>query len=400
MHLGKRRGVALDRKAYPHLNFFIRSGKEAIFYRYKGRNVRIWSDPETEREKFKADYDEAVAGNAVPERPDRVRITSKVGTWNAAIDDWMEDADYVSKARSTKNNYERQINALRRAVGDKLMRATKRRNIYDMHNYLVRTGQVVYANQLLTVLTAVIKQARISEWLKDDNLIFGLEHRPVDSAHYQPYPQDQVARWRAAYTQETDLMAWATFELAYNCAFATSELMRFAPCHIADNGDYAIQRKKRMREGRVIEGGIQRGNIYSNPTLAAVIAALRALPNTGEEVIDFATGRSSVPFLRTDKGKPFSGEGSGLRKFWRDKREAIGLPESFVIHSGRATLVTDMEDAGVSINDGMKKTGHDKAETYIKSYGHAANRQLAAARADAKVNEHRQPKSKLRAVGT
>lgn len=385
---GKRRGVALNKRRYRHLSFqTTRHGKEAIFYRYQGRNVRIWSDPETQPVEFETEYDEAVAAK-VKDRPGRVRLTSKAGTWNAALDDFVEDADYP-KGKSTQRNYDRWIEVLRVALGDKMMRATSRRLIYDMHNQLVKSNQPIYANILRRVLRGAVRQARISEWLKDDNLIWGIELQPVESVHYQPYPEDQVARWRAAYTPETDLMAWATFELAYNCAFATAELCRFAPCHIADNGEYAIQRKKRMRAGKVIEGGFQRGNIYSNPTLAAVIAALRALPPTGEDVIDFATGKSSVPFLRNQYGEPYSDEGGGLRKFWRDRREAIGLPASFVIHSGRATLVTLMQDEGVAINDGMQKTGHDKAETYIKSYGHAANRQRAAARADEKINAKR-----------
>jgi hypothetical protein len=386
--LGKRRGVALNKRAYPHLAFQLtRHGKEAILYRYKGRIVRIWSDPETEPEKFKADYDAAVAGGDLPRPPGKVRLTAKAGSWTAAIDDFRRDKDY-QKRPNTQRQYDMWLNGLHGAIGDQMMRSTEKRRVYAMHNDLVTQGRQVYANQLLTVLRGLVKQARINGWLRDDGLLFGLEFQKItDVNHFRPYRQEEIDQWRDAYSfdsaAELDVTARAAFELTYHCALGNAELIRFAPCHIEPNGDYAIKRQKLNAK----DGGWQRGNIYSDPMLARAIDVLQARPTKGEDVIDIKTGRSTTPLLRNQHGNAFSG--STMRKQWQRWREAIGLPDDFNIHSGRTSLVTDMMDEGVLATDGMAKTGHMNIDTYLKSYGHARDTNRAAARADTQVGAAR-----------
>ena len=387
--LGKRRGIATNKRAYPHLAFQMSRSKEAIFYRFKGRNVRIWSDPETQPEQFKADYDRAVVGEDVP-RPafGKIRLTAKAGTWSAALDDWI-DAEYRPLAPATKRSYDPFVALLRDVLGDRMIRDTDPWALFRIHKDFVQKGQLSYANTLLSVLKGVVKIATIHRWNRDPNILLGIEHQEIESTHYRPWRQDEVDSWREAYTIQRDLMARAVFELSYHFGLASVDLTRFAPCHIDENGDINIQRQK--------TGGLQTGNINSDPTLRAIVDALIALPRSGDDVVDMQ-GRSTAPLLRNQYGKPL--QASALRKQWARWREAIGLADDFNIHSARATLVTDMVENGVLHTDGMGKTGHADMRTYLGVYGHAANKTPGAIRAEKVLGEVRAKRAggRLRSV--
>lgn len=387
--LGKRRGIATNKRAYPHLAFQMSRSKEAIFYRFKGRNVRIWSDPETQPEQFKADYDRAVVGEDVP-RPafGKIRLTAKAGTWSAALDDWI-DAEYPALAVETKRGYDRFAALLREVLGDRMIRDTDPWALFIIHKGFVQKGQLAYANTLLAVLKGVVKIATIHRWNRDPNILLGIEHQEIGSTHYRPWRQDEVDSWRARYTTQHDLMARAVFELGYHFGLASVELIRFAACHIDENGDINIKRQK--------TGGLQTGNVNSDPTLRAIVDALIALPRSGDDVVDMQ-GRSTAPLLRNQWGKPY--QTSTLRKQWARWREAIGIADDFNMHGSRATLVTDMVENGVDHIDGMGKTGHSDIRTYMGVYGHAASRTPGAIRAEKVLGEVRAKRAggRLRSV--
>lgn len=384
------------RDTYPGLNI-VKSRHDPrklfIYYQPQGRQrVRLNADPYKQPAEFRAEYEAAKRGEPKPE-PEPAR-RSRVGTWNAAIDDYKASAKYLSKADNTKRLYAPFIDAVSRVVGGKLMRQTDPWDIYEMHNGVLSRDSAVQANQLLTVLSGIIHIGRLRRWVPPNvDLLLGIEHQQVTSTSFRPYADDEIERWRQHHPMGT--MARAAFELAYGLALGSSDLIRLAPCHIDDLGNVWIARKK--------TGTTQTSNVRSDPVLRAVFEQLP--PSPPDAPVDVA-GRSTAPFLRNQHGKPFAEDGSTLRKQWRRWATEAGLPADFVVHGARSTLVVDMMDAGVANSDGMRRTGHLDERVYKRVYGAQASATKAASRAQDQVTAARQRKagkpgkSALRAVGS
>jgi hypothetical protein len=370
------------RKTYPGLNI-VRSRhdqtKQFIYYAPKGyRPIRIHADPFKEPRKFREEYETAKRGEPKPDAEPSRR--SRVGTWNAAIDDYLTTGKYTNKAPNTKRLYRPFIEALRASVGSRLMKQTDPWDIFQLHDEVAKSSSA-QANTFLSVLANIIHVGRLRRWVPADlDLLLGIEHQERDSTSYRPYTDDEVAAWRDKHKLGT--MALAAFELAYGLALGNADLIRLAPCHIDDLGNVWIARKKTATT--------QTSNINLDPTLRQVFAAFPPPPVDGP--VDMA-GRSTVPYLRNYYGKPFDPDGSTFRKQWRRWAAEAGLPADFKIHGARATMVTDMMDAGVANSDGMRRTGHLDERTYVRVYGKEASVTRAATRAQERVVTARARKS-------
>lgn len=381
------------RNTYPHLNI-VKSRHDAtklfVYYAPPGRKpVRLHADPFRHPNKFREEYEAAKRGEPAPE-PEPTR-RSRVGTWNAAIDDYKATTKYTDKSASTKRLYEPFIEALRASVGAKLMNLTDPYDLFLMHDTVARDS-AVQANQLLTVLSNIVHIGRLRRWVPPHlDLLLGIEHRDVQSTSFRPYADDEIENWRETHAPGT--MARNSFELAYGLALGTSDLIRLAPCHIDDLGNVWIARKK--------TGTNQTSNVNADPVLRQIIDSFPPPPADGP--VDMM-GRSTVPFLRNQYGKPYAEDGSTFRKQWRRWAVEAGNPADFTVHGGRATMVTDMMDAGVANSDGMRRTGHLDERVYKRVYGAHASATKAATRAQSQVVAARARKgnggkASLRAVG-
>lgn len=377
------------RDSYPHLHVVrSRHDREKLFIYYAPAGkprVRLLADPWKSPAEFREEYEAAKRGEPKPEPEPRHR--SRVGTWNAAIDDYMQSAKYVTKADATKRAYRRFIEAIRAGLGSRLMSQTDPWELYKTHDGIVQTSPTE-ANTFLSVLSAIVHIGRLHRWVPAHlDLLYGIEHQQIERNSFRPYTDQEIEQWRDTHGPET--MARKAFELAYWLGLANSDLIRLAPCHIDDLGNVSIARQK--------TGTVQTNNINLNPALRQVIDSFPPPPDGSP--VDML-GRSTVPFLSNQYGKPF--QSSTFRKQWRRWANEAGVPEDLKIHGARSTLVTDMIDAGVAQSDGMKVSGHADPRVYERTYGKHASVQRAAARAQTAVVAARARKggkgSNLRAV--
>jgi hypothetical protein len=352
-----------------------RYGKRRCYYRRDGRTVAITADPIRQAGLFRKQYEAARDGTAMPDEDEGPAPSGyKIGTWNRAIDDYLDTAKYAEKADNTKKAYREFIGLLRATCGDEMMRKTPAWAIFKLHDNVVKSGRKAQANTFLSVLAAVVKIGRLRGWVKDD-LLGGLDHQEIESNSHRPYSDDEVAMWRAAYPVGT--MARAAFEFAYQFALSRAELIVLSPAHITD-GVLWITRMK--------TGTPQTANVFADPVMADVLAAFA----DDGAVVDLQ-GRSPLPFLRNQYGKPF--QSSTFGKQWRRWAIDAGLPADFTIHAARSTFVTDAMDTGVANQDAMKVTGHLDERVFTRVYGKKHNKTRAAVRAQAGVLAERRKRS-------
>jgi hypothetical protein len=379
------------REQYKHLTIsYSRHDRDKIFVYYRppgGRAVRIEADPFKQPALFREQYERAVRGEPQAEG-DKPASRGVAGTWNAAVADYLGTHKYTSKAANTQRLYRPFLDSLRAACGKQLMKQTEPWFLFKLHDAVVQKQGSTQANTFLSVLANVVHVGRLRGWVPANlDLLLGIEHQEVERNSYRPYTDVEVEQYRDKHGPDT--MARKAFELAYLLALGNADLIRLAPCHIDDLGNVWIARQK--------TGTTQTSNINADPMLRQIIDSFD-VPADGP--VD-TMGRSTVPFLRNQFGKPF--EGSTFRKQWRRWATEAGLREDFKIHGARATMVTDMMDAGVANSDGMRRTGHLDERTYVRVYGKQASVTRAAGRAQAQVVAARARKgaktSALRVVG-
>lgn len=354
------------RKNYTGLNFVFNRDKTKVAIYYRGRPMT--TDPIKHPQQFRKEADAVERGEPSPKEKEEATGKAVQGTWNAAIDAYKSTNKYRSKAPNTLRAYRPFIEQLRGSIGEQLIRQTEPWLLFKMHDDVVQHQSSTQANTFLSVLANVVHVARLRGWVRANvDPLLGIEHQKVESNSYRPWKDDEIEAWRAKHRPGT--MAWAAFELAYGLALANVDLIAFAPSHIDDIGNVFLNRAK--------TANTQSSNINLDPNLQAAIKWLsERQPADGPKD---AMGRSTVPFLTNQHGKPF--QGSAFRKQWRRWATEAGLPEDFAIHSARATMVTDMIDAGVAHSDGMKVTGHADPRVYERIYGKHASVSKAAGRA-------------------
>jgi hypothetical protein len=368
------------RDLYPGLAFIKNRHNPKIAYVYyrppnKASAIKLPNPFEVSAKMFKAHYDAARAGTPMPADADvEPQRRSRAGTWNAACDDFEQLTFFTGLAPNTQRAYVPWIEVIREMWGDLPMRKMDRWPVFKFHNQVIETRGKVQANTLASVLGHVIHVGRLHGWVKDE-LMLGIEHQESNSVSYRPYKEEEIALWREKYGMET--MARKAFELGYRLMLSRADLILLAPCHIADDGTVWINRRK--------TGGAQISNIHDDTLLEAIIASFP--PPLADDPVDMH-GRSTMPFLRNANNGPFLSNTFG--KQWRRWATAIGLPEDFTIHGSRATGVTEMEDLGVRVEDGMKRTGHREAKTYLGVYAKQANKVLSARRAQQALTAARQ----------
>jgi len=374
--LSRLKRSAADKAQFPHLHWMTdRHGKRRCYYRWNGRTAAITADPIRQPELFRAQYEAAKNGEAIPEELGSPPPSSyRVGTWNRAIDDYLETAGYAKRADNTKRAYQRWIDLLRATCGDEMMAKTTKFSIFKLHDEVVKASPA-QANTFLSVLYAAVKIGKLHDWVKVD-LLGGIEHQAVESTSHRPYTQDEVETWRQAYPVGT--MARAAFEFAYQFALSRAELIVLSPAHITD-GVLWITRAK--------TGSPQTANVFADPVMCEVLAAF---PQEDDDVVDLK-GRATLPFLRNQHGKPF--QSSAFGKQWRRWATDAGLPVDFTCHGGRATFVTDAMDTGAANQDAMRVTGHLDERVFTRVYGKRHNATRAAVRAQSAVLAERRKRS-------
>lgn len=369
------------RRHYKGLNFVFNRDKTKVQIYFRGEVMQ--NDPIADPAAFSAEWHALDRGEPAPEKAPVPRESRAVrGTWGAAAEElldtpwWKGGKNVKPLAKNTKRIYAPLIELIRTSgLGKKLMRQTTPWTVVAIHNAVLAERGANAANAFQTPLRKIVEIGELNGWVRDNvNLMRGIKQIDVEHQHYQPHDGNDIERYLAKHGPDT--MAYKAFQMIHWLAPATCDLVTFCPADIDEFGNILITRSK--------TGGGQYANIHDLPELQAVI---ESFDRTGKD--------PSVPFLHNESGKPFLE--NTFRLYWRNWRKEAGVAnKDFAIHGGRATLVTDMEDAGVRVEDGMTRTGHKDARVYKQIYGHKASKVIASRRATQQVNAFRAAKKASR----
>jgi len=354
------------RRTYKGLNLIFNRDRSKVAIYFRGQPMKC--DPVKDPAGFRDEYARVERGEPAPEKGQPLRKAAQ-GTWNAAIELLLDTPYWKGLATNTLRIYRPLVETIRVSdLGKTLMKQTNPWTVREIHDAVLAAKGANAANAFQTVLKHIVEVGEINGWVRDNvNLMRGVKLQEVDHKHYQPYDGRDIDRWKATHVEGT--MAHKAFEMVYWLALATVDLVQFAPKDIDDMGNVLVSRSK--------TGNGQYANIHDHPELLAVI---ESFDRTGKD--------PSVPFLHTKTGKPYLE--NTFRLDWRKWRKEAGvINPNFAVHSGRATLVTDMKDAGIAVEDGMTRTGHADPRVYNDIYGHAANKVIAARRASSQLISYR-----------
>jgi len=368
------------RKHYKGLNFVFNRDQTKVAIYFRGEAMQ--NDPIADPAAFSAEWHALDRGEPAPEKaPEPSNRKAAKGTWNAAIEElldtpwWKGGKNAKPLAKNTKRIYAPLIELIRTSdLGKKLMRQTTPWTVVAIHNAVLSERGANAANAFQTPLKKIVEIGELNGWVRDNvNLMRGVKQIDVEHQHFVPFEGNDMDRWHAMYGADT--MAHKALVLVYKLALATVDLVKFCPADIDDMGNILVSRTK--------TGGGQYVNIHDDDELRAVI---ESFDRTGKD--------PTVPFLYNESGKPFLE--NTFRLYWRKWRKAAGAAKDFHVHSGRPTIVTDMKDAGVAVEDGMTRTGHKDARVYNEIYGHKASKVIASRRATQQVNAFRAAKKASR----
>ena len=375
----KRRSHAV---AHRHLNVFKhrKSGHWMVYYRPPGgvevdgvtkKSLCLYShEQHPSRDQIRDLYDRHVRGHEPVATPER-GAAHPAGTWDAALDLWMDSKAYESLKRP--ENYRPAIEYLRAKAGKYPMRRFKPYHIEELMDAADKAGKPNY-NALLVIVRKAEKVGIKRGWL--GVTLTGELTKKETAQERRPWLPPEIAKWRAFYTDHASTPRLA-LELIYELGCrgrSDGTRLSWADIEIRADGTLWIRYEQKKTGGAV-----------KRPILDPdLIECLRHCPKDGPMV--GLNGLSTAPFLRNPRtGEPFNPETFGY--WWKKWAKAAGMAPDFLPHGARKILAGDSYDFEVAENDGRKLTGH--SPEVFRQYGKNHDDELSAERAARKIAEGR-----------
>ena len=373
-----------------HLNVFKhrKSGRWMVYYRPPGgieidgetkKSLCLYSAEERPSSaKIRELYDRHARGREPVPAPGEI-VRHENGTWDAALDIYMDTPEYAALARP--ENYKPAIDFLRAKAGQLPMRSFKPYMIKDLMNAALKAGKPSY-NTLLVIVRKAEAVGIERDWVTV-NLTKKLKKRETVKEH-RPWLPAEIAKWRAFYTDHASTPRLA-LELIYELGCrgrSDGTRLSWADITTRDHDGmlwikYVQKKIKRFPKSAEVKRPIA----WDNPDL---LECLRHCPKDGPMV--GLNGLSTAPFLRNPRtGEAFSPETFGY--WWKKWAKAAGMAPDFLPHGARKILAGDSYDFEVAEADGRKLTGH--SPDVFRQYGRNHDDELSAERAARKIAEGR-----------
>jgi integrase len=336
------------RLAYIH-QFVDRHGRIRRYVRLPGRKrVPLKGAPGTD--EFMEIYRAALAGEAP-----RVEIgaaRTRPGTINAAVIAYYGSTNFRNLAPSTQRVRRNILERFRAAHGDKRVATLERRHIAEM--IAAKAAMTPAAAQVLLKVIRALMQFCQSVDMRDDDPTIGVKNVKLRSDGIHTWSEADIAKFEKAHPIGTS--ARLALALLLHTGQRRSDVSRMGRQHLRDGVIHITQQKT----GAVLA-------IPVHPDLADIIAA---------------TPRTSLTFLVTRGGSPFSPAGFG--NWFRQKCNEAGLPKQCSAHGLRKATCRRLAEAGCSAPEIMSISGHSSLRE-VQRYCVAADQARMAKAAIASV---------------
>jgi integrase len=322
------------RRPYPYIKCETHRGK--LRWRFRRvidgveRKVDLPDHPGASKEA-EAAYYAALAGKPIERDLGEARFGA--GTFGALVSRYFSSPKFLSLALVTQTGYRRQLDALRREIGQIPIGEFQRRHIVRLiERKADKPGE---ANNVLKALQAVFTYA-VKADLLGRSPAAGVEKLKVTGptaggsetwtdAHAALFR----ARWPIASPQRT------LFEIMWNTGLRIGDALKLGPQH--------------FRDGRIRMETHKKGVYVDIPVSPDLAEALAAAPTP------------HLTYLATQAGRPRSAD-STYSKFSEWAREA-GLPPKHTSHGCRKAILTEAAEDGATDQQLAALAGHSSTKS-------------------------------------
>ena len=318
-----------------------RHGKRRVRFRKDGFSTYLTGMPWSE--DFMRRY--AAALDGVKQKNDNVgaQLRTKPGTINELCVSYYRSPGFLDLKDSTKAERRGIIENFRRLHGDKPVAKLQRKHIEEI--IAAKANTPTAANNLLKVLRVLLNYAVNVEMIATNPAI-GVKRYRIRGDGYPPWSEDEIAQFEARHSVGTK--ARLALALLLYTAQRVSDVITMGRQYVV--GD-AIKVKQEKTGTTLL--------IPIHPELKTILEL---------------TERSSLLFLTTNRGAPFSAK--GFSKWFKHRCKLADIYDRSA-HGLRKSAPIRLANAGCSAHQIAAITGH-KSLAQVAHYTKAADQQRLA----------------------
>jgi integrase len=345
--------VASIRRLQYLKEFVDRHGKARFYVRRPGHKlVALPGAP------FSEEFLTAYAAALADTHTTRVQVgatRTRAGSINAMVVGYLGTADFHNLAPTSKKQYGRILEGLRREHGDRSITALERRHVLMMLDAKAKTP--IAAKDFLRCLRVLIRYA-LSIGVRDSDPTAGVRVKLPKSEGFRTWDEASIAAFKAAYPiGSKPRLALA---LLLNTASRCADVVRIGRGNVRNGTLHLTQQKT--------------GTALQIPLTAELADAINA-----------AAPSEHVTFLLNERGRAFSAQ--RFSQWFGEQCRSIGL-NGLSAHGLRKAACRRLAEAGCSANEIMAVSGHASLNEIIR-YTRAAEQARMARSAMARTHRER-----------
>ena len=299
-----------------------RHGRARYYFRYRGQR---WPIPAPGTEGFATAYDALLAHIKANPLAIRHNVEFMPGSLAWAIEKFLASPLYNKRAETTKQNYRRVFDQLRRSYGTGLLRDLQPRHIRKIRNEIA-AGSTTAADLAMSLLSALWEFGTEQLGLElGADPTHGIKRVHKVAHEHEPWPPELIER----FLREARPSLRLAVKLALYTGQRRSDLVKMKWSQF--DGEYIEVRQQKT------------GALLSIPCHKALRAELKSVPRVAETI------------LIGERGRPLTGKSLGA--LVRQALREMGV-NGYAIHGLRKNAAVALADAGCEVFEIAAITGH------------------------------------------
>ena len=299
-----------------------RHGRARYYFRYRGQR---WPIPAPGTEGFATAYDALLAHIKANPLAIRHNVEFMPGSLAWAIEKFLASPLYNKRAETTKQNYRRVFDQLRRSYGTGLLRDLQPRHIRKIRNEIA-AGSTTAADLAMGLLSALWEFGTEQLGLElGADPTHGIKRVHKVAHEHEPWPPELIER----FLREARPSLRLAVKLALYTGQRRSDLVKMKWSQF--DGEYIEVRQQKT------------GALLSIPCHKALRAELKSVPRVAETI------------LIGERGRPLTGKSLGA--LVRQALREMGV-NGYAIHGLRKNAAVALADAGCEVFEIAAITGH------------------------------------------